>query len=47
MILGLVEALGSTYISSAYKDAFAFIMLLIILFLRPQGILGRKSVSKV
>ena len=47
MILGLVEALGSTYLSSAYKDAFAFIMLLIILFLRPQGILGRKSVSKV
>lgn len=47
MILGLVEALGSTYISSAYKDAFAFILLLIILFLRPQGILGRKSISKV
>lgn len=47
MILGLVEALGSTYISSAYKDAFAFILLLIILFLRPQGILGRKSITKV
>ena len=47
MILGLVEALGSTYISSAYKDAFAFILLIAILFLRPQGILGRKSISKV
>ena len=47
MILGLVEALGSTYISSAYKDAFSFILLLIILFLRPQGILGRKSITKV
>jgi branched-chain amino acid transport system permease protein len=47
MILGLVEALGSTYISSAYKDAFAFILLLIILFLRPQGILGRKRITKV
>jgi len=47
MILGLVEALGSTYISSAYKDAFAFILLLIILFLRPQGILGRKNITKV
>jgi len=47
MILGLVEALGSTYISSAYKDAFAFILLLIILLLRPQGILGRKNITKV
>lgn len=47
MILGLVEALGSTYISSAYKDAFAFILLIIILFVRPQGILGRKNVTKV
>lgn len=47
MLLGLIEALGSFYISSAYKDAFAFIVLIIILFVRPQGLLGRKSITKV
>lgn len=47
ILLGLIEALGSTYISSAYKDAFAFIILLVVLFIRPQGILGRKNISKV
>lgn len=47
VLLGLIEALGSTYLSSAYKDAFSFIALLIILFLRPQGILGRKNITKV
>lgn len=47
VLLGLIETLGATYISSAYKDAFAFIFLIIILFVRPQGILGRKSIFKV
>ena len=47
VILGIVETFGAAYISSAYKDAFAFIVLIILLFVRPQGILGRKSISKV
>lgn len=47
VILGIVETFGATYISSSYKDAFAFIVLIILLFIRPQGILGRKSISKV
>ena len=47
MLLGLIEALGSFYISSAYKDAFAFIVLIIILFARPQGLLGRQRIVKV
>lgn len=47
MLLGLIEALGSFYISSAYKDAFAFIVLIVILFVRPQGLLGRKRITKV
>jgi len=39
--LGVLESLGAGYVSSAYKDAIAFLVLLLILFLRPAGLLGR------
>jgi len=39
--LGVLENVGAGYVSSAYKDAFAFLVLLLILFVRPAGILGR------
>jgi len=42
IIIGLTEALGSVYISSPYKDAFIYIMLIAILLFRPLGLLGRK-----
>lgn len=42
IILGLMEALGASYISSEYKDAFAFGLLIIILVLKPEGLLGRQ-----
>ncbi|MBI5198502.1 MAG: branched-chain amino acid ABC transporter permease [Nitrospirae bacterium] len=42
IILGLMEALGASYISSEYKDAFAFGLLIIILILKPEGLLGRR-----
>jgi len=47
VLLGIIETFGSYYISSAYKDAFAFIVLIVLLFVRPQGILGRKRITKV
>jgi branched-chain amino acid transport system permease protein len=40
IILGLLESLGAAYISSAYKDVIAFIVLLLVLFVRPRGLLG-------
>jgi len=40
LILGLSESFGVGIISSKYKDAIAFCILLIILFIKPQGILG-------
>lgn len=42
LILGLMEAFGASYISSEYKDAFAFGLLIVILILRPEGLLGRQ-----
>lgn len=47
LLLGLLESLSAGLISSAYKDAVAFVVLLLILFVRPDGLLGRASVSRV
>jgi branched-chain amino acid transport system permease protein len=47
LALGLLEAFGSFYISSDFKDAIAFAVLLLILFVRPSGLLGRAELVKV
>lgn len=46
MVLGLVEAYGAGYISSGLKDAIAFTIVLVVLIVRPSGIMGEKSVGK-
>ncbi len=40
VILGLLESLSAGYLSSAYKDVVAFVVLLLVLFARPRGLLG-------
>ncbi len=47
IILGLIESTGAAYISSEYKDAYAFVILIIILLIKPSGILGRNTEEKV
>lgn len=47
IILGLVESAGAAYISSEYKDAYAFIILIVILLIKPAGILGKNTEEKV
>jgi branched-chain amino acid transport system permease protein len=47
LLLGLIENFGASYISSVYKDAFAFLVLIITLIIRPAGLLGQKSMDKV
>jgi branched-chain amino acid transport system permease protein len=45
--LGFIESLGAGYISSGYKDFIAFAVLIIIMIVRPSGILGANTVKKV
>src|SRR5574337_1008911 len=40
VLLGLIESLGAGYISSEYKDVFAFAILILVLIFRPTGLLG-------
>jgi len=39
--LGLLESLGAAYVSSVWKDTIAFLVLLLVLFVRPHGLFGK------
>jgi branched-chain amino acid transport system permease protein len=47
ILLGVIEALGAAYLSIAWKDAIAFGVLIIILIVRPTGLLGERVAEKV
>jgi branched-chain amino acid transport system permease protein len=46
LVLGVLEAVGAGFVSSGYKDAIAFLLLIAVLLLRPQGIFGARAVRK-
>ena len=47
ILLGLIEAMGAGFISSGYRDAIAYGVLIIVLLIKPTGIFGTKKVEKV
>ena len=47
ILLGLLEAFAAGYLSSQYKDAVAFLVILAVLFAMPQGLFGRAKVDRV
>ncbi|WP_417668810.1 branched-chain amino acid ABC transporter permease [Roseibium sp.] len=47
IILGLLESLTAGYISSQYKDAAAFVVILAVLFAMPQGLFGKTTTERV
>lgn len=46
-LLGVTESLAASYIAMAWKDAIAFLVLILILIIRPTGILGERSADKL
>jgi len=47
LILGLTEAFAAGYISSAYKDAVPFVLIILILFFMPRGLFGARASERV
>ena len=47
LFLGVFEGMGAGYISSEWKDVFAFLLLIAVLFFKPSGILGENVAEKV
>jgi branched-chain amino acid transport system permease protein len=47
LLIGLIEFFGVAYLSSQYRDAYVFAILILVLLLRPEGVLGRATVEKV
>ena len=41
IVLGITESLAAGFISSAYKDVIAFVVMIVVLLVRPQGLLGK------
>jgi len=47
VILGVLEGLGAGYLSNEYKDVIAFVILILVLIVRPTGLMGERIPDKV
>jgi len=47
LLLGVLESVGAGVISSTYKDVIAFGILLLVLFIKPSGLLGRGDTERL
>ena len=46
LLVGAVESLGGDYLSGNYKDIYAFILLIVVMMVKPSGILGVEAKVK-
>ena len=46
LLVGVFESLGAGYVSGTYKDIYAFILLIVVLMVKPSGILGVEAKMK-
>ena len=47
LLIGLIEFFGVQYLSSDYRDVYVFLVLILVLLIRPQGLLGKPVMEKV
>ena len=47
LVIGLIEFFGVAYLSSNYRDVYVFSLLILVLLVRPSGILGKSTIEKV
>ena len=47
LVMGVAEVMVTGYLSPTYRDAIAFVLLIVILLVRPAGILGKHAAEKV
>jgi branched-chain amino acid transport system permease protein len=47
LVMGIAEVMVVGYVSPTYRDAIAFVLLIVILLVRPAGILGKAAAEKV
>ena len=47
LLIGLIEFFGAQYLSSSYRDVYVFGVLILVLLIRPAGLLGRATAEKV
>ncbi len=47
LIIGIAESLAAGYVSSSYKDLIAFLIMILVLFIKPSGLFSSKDVERV
>lgn len=47
LVLGVVENVGAGLIDATYKSAIAFLVLILVLLIKPSGLLGKRTIQKV
>ena len=47
LVVGVIETLAAGYISSGYRDAISFVVLILVLLIKPSGLFGSKQINKV